>query len=406
LSTDLTATQPEEVAADVMIQTGSLFMWGSMAKNHTFDRIFNAPGNEVWIDPWTNHLKAQGVQFQTNAFVTNVNYDMDTKMVTSVSWCNVTDGRCHNETGDIYLIAVPSERFGVLAANSSLYDVDPKLKGIASKFTLSCHPSLFSAHWLILLSLIIDLTVQWMNGVFVYLHRDLPLVNGHVVFMSAPWALTLISARQFWPNYDWSKHGDGKCSGLLSIIISDWFAVGQNVTKPASQCSPDEILQEIAFQINRVYPGTIVRHNIHSWHIDHDIVYFKDQFEATKATMNVSSTTAQHQQEGIHEWNKAIPSSDDHMYLGGLATKQGSPITTEYASFNELPWYKRGLSSLASDPHPHSNMMMNEEPLGVNNAYTWWNRPDGSETEVIILPTSSYICRTAHRFTKWFCLSI
>lgn len=118
-----------------MLQVAVGLMWGAMGRNKTFDRIFNAPGDLVWTDPWVAYLKSKGVIFKMNAFVTNINHDPYTKKVKGLTWCGVLDGKCHVEgDADAYLIAVPSERFTVLADNStSLYEVDPKLKTIASK---------------------------------------------------------------------------------------------------------------------------------------------------------------------------------------------------------------------------------------------------------------------------------
>ena len=48
------------------------------------------------------------------------------------------------------------------------------------------------------------LRTRWMNGVMLYLHDDVPVVNGHAIYMDSDWALTSISQRQFWPRVDFA----------------------------------------------------------------------------------------------------------------------------------------------------------------------------------------------------------
>ena len=38
-----------------------------------------------------------------------------------------------------------------------------------------------------------------MNGVLFYLDRDVPIVNGHAIYIDSEWSLTSISQKQFWP---------------------------------------------------------------------------------------------------------------------------------------------------------------------------------------------------------------
>lgn len=42
------------------------------------------------------------------------------------------------------------------------------------------------------------LQTRWMNGIQFYLAQDVPVVNGHAIYLDSPWALTSISQRQFW----------------------------------------------------------------------------------------------------------------------------------------------------------------------------------------------------------------
>ena len=72
-----------------------------------------------------------------------------------------------------------------------------------------------------------------MNGIQFYLAQDVPLVNGHAIYLDSPWALTSISQRQFWTNVDFSQFGNGAVRGILSVDISEWQAPGVVYGKPA-----------------------------------------------------------------------------------------------------------------------------------------------------------------------------
>ena len=66
-----------------------------------------------------------------------------------------------------------------------------------------------------------------MNGVLFYLDRDVPLVNGHAIYIDSEWSLTSISQKQFWPGVDLARRGDGRVRGILSIDVSEWQRPGR-----------------------------------------------------------------------------------------------------------------------------------------------------------------------------------
>ena len=70
-----------------------------------------------------------------------------------------------------------------------------------------------------------------MNGVQYYLDHDVPLVNGHVLYVSTPWALTAISQVQFWTQFELTTSGDGRKRGLLSVDISEWNTPGIQIRR-------------------------------------------------------------------------------------------------------------------------------------------------------------------------------
>ena len=77
----------------------------------------------------------------------------------------------------------------------------------------------------------------------------MPLVNGHLALVDAPWALTAIAQKQFWPQTDLASFGDGRTREVLSVIISNWDVPGTFVRKPARECSRDEIQAEVWAQL-------------------------------------------------------------------------------------------------------------------------------------------------------------
>ena len=96
------------------------------------------------------------------------------------------------------------------------------------------------------------------------------------VFVASPWAITLVSQAQFWPEFNWSKAVKGNAKGLLSFIISDWFepGIGPAKGKNASDCrNATEIFLEVLYQVDMTYPNLIDVSNIHSWFIDEDVIF-------------------------------------------------------------------------------------------------------------------------------------
>jgi hypothetical protein len=97
-----------------------------------------------------------------------------------------------------------------------------------------------------------QLETDWMTGVLFYLNRNAAPLNGHVIYAHSPWSLTSISQRQFWDirkpgmgAYPWSSRGNGSVVDILSSIISAWEEPGVKVvSKPAKQCTKNEIFQE------------------------------------------------------------------------------------------------------------------------------------------------------------------
>jgi uncharacterized protein with NAD-binding domain and iron-sulfur cluster len=156
---------------------------------------------------------------------------VDVRLGMPVEGISVSGGRVagvvaggHEVTADMYVAALPVEVMRTLAS-PALRAAEPRLDGLDR------------------------LVTRWMNGVLFYLDRDVPLVNGHAIYVDSEWALTSISQKQFWAHVDLSERGDGRTRGILSIDVSEWQRPGRRTGKVGQRCSRDEIFEEVWGQV-------------------------------------------------------------------------------------------------------------------------------------------------------------
>jgi uncharacterized protein with NAD-binding domain and iron-sulfur cluster len=185
------------------------------------DRVLNGPTNDVWIDPWLDHLRSLGVDYRAEHQVQGIH--MSGASVTHVTV--TANGRPFDDDADFYVAAVPVEVMRPLATDE-VKEAEPRLAGLSA------------------------LRTRWMNGVMFYLDRDVPVVHGHSLYVDSRWALTSISQRQFWPEVDFGRLGDGRVEGILSVDVSDWESQGIN-GKHAMYCSSEEVCGEVWAQLKR-----------------------------------------------------------------------------------------------------------------------------------------------------------
>ena len=217
----------------------------------TNDRTMGGPTSEMWIDPWVAHLTSLGVTFHTGLTATSI----DTA-AGAISGVHLSDGS--TVTGDHYVLSVPIDA-AIGLISPAMGALDPQLERLRL-----ANP---------------DDLVSWMVGIQYFLYEDVPLVRGHTFFPDSPWALTTISQPQFWRDLGIfrTRYGAGDVGGLISVDVSDWDTPGVYVTKPAKQCTPNEIAQEIWEQLkaglNGLGPGeeTLTDPMLHSWHLDDDL---------------------------------------------------------------------------------------------------------------------------------------
>jgi uncharacterized protein with NAD-binding domain and iron-sulfur cluster len=250
LTRTLVAARAELVSTktggDILLQ----LMFDIMKPGVSSDRILNGPTNEVWIDPWLKYLESSGVKYYLNSKVKKISTDKSHK----ISGVLIEqDGQEKLVQGDYYISAVPVEVMADLL-NDDMLNIDPTLQNIR----------------------VIAQNVSWMNGLQLYLTKDVSVNKGHTIYVDSPWALTSISQAQFWNNFDWSKYGDGKVKGILSVDISDWNTPGILYGKIAKDCSKQEILDECWAQIKKslnVDGNEIIKDEyLHTWNLDSSIV--------------------------------------------------------------------------------------------------------------------------------------
>ncbi len=188
------------------------------------DRLLNGPTHDAWITQWRRHLERLGVRFEFGAHATEL--ELRDGRITGVRFGP------RRVTADHYIAAIPVERMAALASDA-LQLADPSLSHLNRLHT------------------------EWMNGIQFFLDREMPLVNGHLALVDAPWALTAIAQKQFWPHTNLANFGDGRTREVLSVIISNWDAPGSFVAKPARECSREEIQAEVWAQL-RAHLGTHV----------------------------------------------------------------------------------------------------------------------------------------------------
>lgn len=210
------AADPKRVSARTMGAMAVQSLLGTMTPGKEFQRVLDAPTSEAWLEPWVAHLKTLGVSFFLNSEVESISVAGGT-----ISGVKLR-GQSTPVTGDEYLCALPVEVTAALL-DANLLAADPSLVSLKA---LATH-------------------VSWMTGIQFFLEKKLDLIPGHILYLDSPWALTLVSQAQFWPNTNLPAIGGKGMKTCISAIASDWFSPGRFVGKPASQCTKAEIVDEI-----------------------------------------------------------------------------------------------------------------------------------------------------------------
>lgn len=225
------------------------------------DRVLDGPTNEVWLNPWKDYLLNKGVVYNNDA--RGVEIELKDKKISGVKInLHDSDDNLRKEiiaTADYYLFACPIERMAELVS-SEMEEIDPcftYLKELAS-------------------------SVSWMNGIQYYLNEDVTINEGHIIFSDSEWALTAISQKQFWKDYEFADRYNGKVKGVLSVDISDWLHTKyKNVLAEDSDAETVEkfVWAQLEASLNINGKKVIDRSMIEFCYLDRDIKWEKEKKE-------------------------------------------------------------------------------------------------------------------------------
>ena len=230
----LVAANPETASTQVGGEVLTEIIYGVRPGPST-DQLLNGPTSDVWIYPWLEFLREQGVDYQLSTPAEEILFEDG--LVTGVVVNH--DGQRTVEVAECYLFAVPVEvMYRLLEKTPAIVEADPVLDGMK---TLAGD-------------------VGRMNGVQFYLKKPTNITNGHVVYVGSPWALTSISQEQFWEKHI-TSYGDGQVRGILSVAVSEWNKPGiANPVDPgdpskgykiARMCNREEILADVWAQLKQ-----------------------------------------------------------------------------------------------------------------------------------------------------------
>ena len=244
----LVAMRSEEGSTRTVGRILLQLFYGILVPGRVFDRLLNGPTNDVWLEPWREHLSRRlGVTLVSNATVRSLNLGGNKLRSVTIE----RNGAPVEITADFYVAAVPVEVMQQLVTED-LKTAAPSLARLG------------------------QLRTEWMNGIQFYLKTDAPLANGHAIYLDSNWALTSISQRQFWSDYDLSQYGNGQVAGLLSVDISNWTAAGNFNGKPAMECTTredvkEEVWAQLKAALNTGGEQQIEDENLIAWFLDPDI---------------------------------------------------------------------------------------------------------------------------------------
>ena len=222
-------------------------MLSMVRPGNNLDRLLNGPTNDVWINPWTAYLRELGVELHGGTALKSIQM-VDGRVASATL---EQKGTTFEVCADYYVAAMPVEVFREFVT-PDMVEAAPELANVKK------------------------LQTDWMNGIQFYWDRDVPEVHGHVMYIDSPWSLTSVSQKQFWEHIDLSQYANGDVRGVLSVDISDWETPGILFKKKASECTREEIKQEVLAQV-KGHLSDAGRNNVDEakllyWHLDPDIV--------------------------------------------------------------------------------------------------------------------------------------
>ena len=244
---NLAASKSRDASAHSIGLVGEASVWsilllGNDFDDKGFDRVLNGPTSSQWIDPWVQHLRSLGVNFQVGKALSRL--QPNGRHIASATVVG-SNGVPESVVADWYVSAVPCEKLAAVLT-ADVIALDPKLANVAR------------------------LRTEWMNGLMFYLRERVDVTKGHVNYVDSGWGITSISEEQFWKR-SLTTYGDGTVRDCLSAIISDWSTPGNFNGKSARDCVPEEIAREAWAQIKAHLNDTgrvVDDAMLHSWFLD------------------------------------------------------------------------------------------------------------------------------------------
>jgi uncharacterized protein with NAD-binding domain and iron-sulfur cluster len=342
------------------------------------DRLLNGPTNEVWIYPWLAHLQNLGVEYHTDSLVTAINCSSDGR-VKSATIRNVETNQLVEVEADYYIAAVPVEVMDRLVLNSNLdlYDSDlSKLRTLAKN-------------------------VAWMNGLQFYLKEDLPLTHGHILLVDTPWALTMISQKQFWSDVNLSEYGDGSVKGILSVDVSNWGpfndedepqSKGIKIPKYARDCTDEEIQAEVWAQLKRslnVNGNEVLKdENIHSWFLDPDIIDPAKELFQWITLPEVGTITLD---DAIEHLRSCEHIYHEHPPVNSEMRQEAQELLQSLIDLGHVKAIVQADGKTVYESTFNIESKLNLEPLLVNLVNTWELRPEATTRISNLFLASDYV---------------
>jgi uncharacterized protein with NAD-binding domain and iron-sulfur cluster len=249
LSRSLVAAKAKEGSARTIGQIQVRLAEGMIAGGTGTDRVLSAPTSDALLLPWIAEITRLGGVYHTRTRVTRIAMQKD-----RIATATVSGPQGETEVAaDYFVAAIPIEHFAPLVSDEMVTQA-PELAGVGE----------------------LAKKVRWMNGIQFFLTKDVPIVDGHSLYVDSPWAITSISEAQLWHGIDLSQYGDGTVRGILSVDISDWDANGTFVGLPARRIDDLELIAKEVWEelkcSQNVAGRTLLTDDMrHSWFLDTDI---------------------------------------------------------------------------------------------------------------------------------------
>lgn len=184
------------------------------------------PTSDAFIEPWRQHLERRGVRFETDIAVTKIAYDEARRKVEGVLATRQESDQRVELQADYYVSALTSD---VL-----LDVVDPGLRRAVPT-----------------LEVLTKLHRVGNNGLQIFTSREQEVLGGYHLWH--PWRPAVTAYAGRWaPRFNQlADMGVGSVKGkirdVLSYCLTDWEEPGGFIEKPARDCTPEEIYEEVCW---------------------------------------------------------------------------------------------------------------------------------------------------------------